>query len=272
MKHAAATAICISLLAAASVAQPVGAQPVVAQTDGAHPVGPQIDGAPAASADGLAPSPAPSAALLSAWLTFEEPGPFDALYTWYPPLFILNGIDLKDFIRSDAFAEFRKRAGDARAVDAIFVRAMSLTANNTAVALMIATVATFDHYTVGVKAPFFNLAFPLSNESYEDFTARVRNLPGEFYPDTPPGDRGDRDKLQHFFGSAFVALAFESRGAAQRVGNFIEAGEDAVIIDGVLDDRDERANWNGREFGLALLADNRRYPSEFFHTPIVGNR
>jgi len=245
MSSAAATAICIALLAAASAAQ----------TDSAPPV----RDAGAAS----------ESAMLAAWLTFDEPAPFDALLTWFPPLFIQNGIDLKNFIRSDEFGEFRKRAGDARAVDAIYVRAMSLTANNTAVALLIATVATFDHYTVGVKVPLLDLTLPLSNESYEDFAARVRNLPAEFYSDTPPGGRGDRDKLQHFFGSAFVALAFESRGAAQRVGDFVEAGEEAVIVDGVLDSRDERANWNGREFGIALLADNRRYPSEFFHTAIA---
>ena len=207
---------------------------------------------------------------LSPWLRFDDPGPFEALLTWYPPLFIRNGIDLKDFIRSDEFAAYRRSAGDALAVDAIYVRAMSLTANNTAAALLLATVATFDHYVVGIRVPLLKLFFPLSNESYDDYAARVRNLPADFYADTPPGSHGDRDKLQHFFGSAFVALAFESRDAAARVGDFIEIGEDAAIVDGVLDSRDERANWNGREFGYSLLTDNRRYPSQFLHTPVVG--
>ncbi|HLF15196.1 MAG TPA: hypothetical protein VI932_09950 [Bacteroidota bacterium] len=235
MRRAAAIASCVALLAAATAAQT-----------------------------------APDTAGLSAWLRFDDPGPFEALFTWYPPLFIRNGIGLKDFIRSDAFAAFRKKAGDARAVDAIYVRAMSLTANNTAAALLLATVATLDHYTVGVRVPFLNLFFPLSNESYGEYAARVRNLPADFYADTPPGDRGDRDKLQHFFGSAFIAMTFESRGAARRVGDFIEFGEDAVIVDGMPDSRDARANWNGSEFGIALLADNRRYPSGFFLTPVVG--
>lgn len=206
----------------------------------------------------------------SPWLAFDEPGPLEALLTWYPPLLVRNGIELKDFIRSEEFAAYRRYAGDARAVDAIYVRAMSLTANNTAVALLIATVATLDHYTVGLRVPLLSLFFPLSNESYDDYAARVRNLPADFYPDTPPGAHGDRDKLQHFFGSAFVANAFESRGAARRVGEFVEVGEDAAIVDGVLDARDGRANWNGTEFGIALLSDHRRYPSEFFHTPVVG--
>ncbi len=257
MERAAAIASCIALFAAASAAQTGTSGHAAANTiQPFHKVGRFI--------------PTSDTAGLSAWLRFDDPGPFEAFLTWYPPLLIRNGIELKDFIRSDAFAAFRKKAGDALAVDAIYVRAMTLTANNTAVALLLATVATFDHYVVGVRVPLLNLFFPLSNESYEEYAARVRNLPTGFYADTPPGERGDRDKLQHFFGSAFVALAFESRDAAQRVGDFIEIGEDAVIVDGVLDSRDERANWNGREFGIALLADNRRYPSDFFHTPVVG--
>jgi hypothetical protein len=253
MMRAAAIAFCVALVVPAGAA----AQPAAST----H--------APAAAGPESAP-PGSGSPSTSPWLRFDDPGPFEALFTWYPPLLIRNGIDLKDFIRSDAFAAYRRFAGDARAADAIYVRAMSLTANNTAVALLIATVATFDHYVVGVRVPLLNLWFPLSNESREEFDARVRNLPSKLYADSPPGPRGDRDKLQHFFGSAFIALAFESQGAARRVGDFIEVGEDAAIVDGVNDARDERADWNGREFGAALMADNRLYPSGFFHTPIVG--
>ena len=45
-----------------------------------------------------------------------------------------------------------------------------------------------------------------------------------------------------------------------------------VIIGMLPDERDERANWNGTEFGLALLTNNRRYPSEFLRTAIAGGR
>lgn len=252
MRRAAAIATCLLALAAATAARQSG--------------GP---------AD-LTASPPPPVDLpstsLSPWLRFEEPGPFEALLAWYPPLLVRNGSALKDFIRTREFAAWRRFAGDPRAVDAIWVRAMALTANNTAAALLLATTATFDHYLVGLRVPVLNLFFPLSGESYDDYAARVRNLPADFYADTPPGRHGDRDKLQHFFGSAFVAFAFESRGASRRVGEFIELGEEAAIVDGVLDDRDRRANWNGTEFGLALLADNRRYPSEFLRTMVVGGQ
>jgi len=205
----------------------------------------------------------------SPWLRFDDAGPYDALAAWFPPYFIHAGVELKDFIRSDEFAAYRRYAGDARAVDAIYVRAMSLTGNNTSLALLAAAVATFDHDIVGLDNPLLALYLPLSSEPRAEFEARVRNLPSDFYSDTPPGPNGDRDKLQHFFGAAWIALTFESRGAAERVGEFVETGEDAVIVGGVLDNRDRRANWNGTEFGIALLSNNRRYPSEFFKTPIV---
>jgi hypothetical protein len=203
------------------------------------------------------------------YLRFSERGPFEALLVWYPPLFIVNGVELKNFIRSRTFRKIREDAGDLRAVDAIYVRAMELTGHNTAVSLLLATVATFDHYLVGVKIPLLALYLPLSNESYDDYAARVRNLPGSLYADTPAGGRGDRDKLQHFFGSAFVSFAFESEGAANRVGDFIEFGEEVAIVDGVLDSRDKRANWHGRQFGSALLENNKRYPSEFLRSDVA---
>lgn len=225
-----------------------------------------LPGRPLAGQQGTAPGgfdPAP-------YLQFSEQGPYNALLSWYPPLIFMNGAELKDFIRSRTFAMIRESAGDLRAVDAIFVYAMELNGHNTALALMTAAVATFDHYVVGLDVPLLNLFFPLSNESEEDFALRVRNLPGALYPDTPAGPHGDRDKLQHFFGSALVSYAFESEGAAERVGEFVEFGEDLAIVDGMLDSRDRRANWQGAQFGAALLGNTLRHPSEFLRVGLAG--
>jgi hypothetical protein len=212
---------------------------------------------------------------LDAYFTFEDSSPLSCLTTWFPSLFIQYGLDLKDFVRSDTFAGIRRARGDAHAVDAIFVRAMQLTNNNTAVALFLSAVATFDHRDVSLKVPVFALAFPLSDESAEDFSARVKNLPIRLYDDTPGGATGDRDKLQHFFGSAFLAFAFESNEASMRVGEFVEEGEGAFIVGGADDDRDRRADRQGQAFGAALLENCRRFPSAFLGTrghPLVHAR
>ena len=172
-------------------------------------------------------------------------------------------MELKSFISSATFKKIRKRFGDPRAVDAIYIRAMQLTNNNTAIALLLSTFATFDHRLVGLKVPIFELFFPLTDESEEEYHRRVRNLPSRLYSDTPSDRQGDHDKLQHFFGSTFLTFTFESPQGAERIGDFIEEGEEAFIVGGVRDDRDKRANRQGRRFALALLEDNHRLPSEF---------
>ena len=204
-----------------------------------------------------------SMARFRSYFTFHDDAPLSCLLTYFPPLFIQHGIELKSFLRSKSFRRLRERLGDLRALDALYVRSMQLTDNNTAIALLLSTIASFDHRIVGLKVPIVQLFFPLSNESEEEFDGRMRALPNRIYPDTPPGLAGDRDKLQHFFGSAFLTLAFESASGADRAGTFVEEGEDAFIVGGVMDERDLRADRDGQRFGKALLEDNRRMPSEF---------
>jgi len=198
---------------------------------------------------------------LSRYFTFDDDSPFGFLSTYFPPLLIQNGAELKSFITDTIFRTIRQRYGDLRAIDAIFIRSMCLTGNNTAMALFISTIATMDHRLVGVKNPVFQLFFPLTNESKEEFLRRTAALPSRFYPDATPGS--DRDKLQHFFGSAFFSYIFESRQSSERIGDFIEEGEEMFIIGGTRDVRDRRANRQGQEFGLALLSDHHRIPSDF---------
>ena len=181
---------------------------------------------------------------------------------------------LKDYIRGDEFARFRKGYGDLAAVDAIFDRAMRLSWNNIYEALLISSFAVMEHPRFGVRLPLVGplLWVPLTAEFEDDFRVRTGSLPSCLYPDTPPGGGGDRDKLQHFFGSAFLAYTFESRTAADRVGEFIEWGEEKFIVDGALDERDFRANRQGQQFGLRLLDDPLALPGAFLQFQIASKR
>lgn len=194
---------------------------------------------------------------------FEIPAfsPVEFLISYFPSELVDNGIELKSYIRSKRFREIRKQFGDVRAADAAYLQALRLTGGNTGLALLYCTLATLDHRVVGIKIPLLNMFLPLTNESAEEFARRINNLPSRLYADSPDGGGGDRDKLQHFFGSAFIANVLESRRPADRIGNFIEWGEDAFIIGGVLDERDMRANRQGSEFGLALLAADASKPA-----------
>ncbi len=172
---------------------------------------------------------------------------------------------LKEYIRGDDFQKFRREHGDPLAVDAVFDRAVRLSWNNIYEALLISLFATMDHRNFGVRLPFVGalLWIPLTSEFPGEFRERVAALPKEIYPDTPPGAAGDRDKLQHFFGSAFFTYLLESPTAADRLGNFIEVGEEDFIVGGVNDPRDVRSNRQGQQFGLALLRDRTVLPSGF---------
>lgn len=203
----------------------------------------------------------PAAADSSRYFAIEECSPLSCLLALVPTVAMQHSVQLKAFLRSRTFARLRTAYGDRRAVDAIFVRAMRITHNNTGVALLLATAATMDHDVVGVRLPVIQPYLPLTSEPKEEFRARRDNLPTRFLADSPAG--GDRDKLQHFFGSAALTLLFGSAGPAEDFGEFVEVGEDAFIVEGKTDVRDRRTNRQGQAFGEALLDDIHRLPSEF---------
>ena len=196
----------------------------------------------------------------------EVPEGISFFASLFPPKAVHDLEDLKGFIRSSEFASIRRQYGDLYAVDAIFDHAMRASWNNVYEALIVSLVCTMEHRMFGVRLPLIGplLWFPLTSEFQEDFQARVKALPRNLYADTPQDPEGDRDKLQHFFGSAFLAYLCESRDSADRVGSFIEWGEEQFIVGGVSDARDMRANRQGEEFGFRLLQDRNLHPSTFF--------
>lgn len=189
--------------------------------------------------------------------------------TFFAPLFFPKVLQdeyrLKEYICSDDFAAFRKRHGDVQAVNQLFNRALRLSWNNVYEALLLSFVCSVEHRNFGVKLPVLGslLWLPLTSEFPEDFRRRVNSLPSRLYPDTPGIPGGDRDKLQHFFGSAFLTYTFESPGASDRVGMFVEWGEDKFVVEGSFDQRDIRANIEGQHFGARLLSGVPADPSDF---------
>jgi hypothetical protein len=201
---------------------------------------------------------------------FDPPKEYPLAINFFAPLFfpkiLQDEFRLKEYICSDEFASFRRVYGDLNAVDAIFDCALKVSWNNVYEALLLSFVCTIEHRNFGVRLPLIGplLWVPLTSEFPDEFQQRVRSLPSRLFSDTPPGFAGDRDKLQHFFGSAFITYTFESREASQRIGMFVEWGEDKFVVEGSLDERDIRANVQGQEFGSGLLGDASLLPSGFF--------
>ena len=184
---------------------------------------------------------------------------------------VLNSVqELKTLLQDEEFRHIRERWGDRYAVDVAFRWAEQLCWNNRAVSLLAVFLAMIEHRNVGFRVPFLGpvLWLPLSGEFPEEFSARVHALPAHIFPDSPPGEFGDKDKLQHFFGSAFLAYLFGSSAPAERVGDFIEWGEDAFVVDGAYDIRDLEANERGRRFAARLREDREALPSGEMQAPL----
>lgn len=203
------------------------------------------------------------------------PGPLadvaSALSVILIPKIFADVTALREYIRSREFAGVRAREGDLPAVDAIFEEASRLCWGNRGEALYVAAMATMDHRRVGVRVAALGplLWFPLTSEFEDEYEERVERLPAALYPDSPPGPAGDRDKLQHFFGSAFLTFLSESIETADEAGRFVEWGEGAFIVEGIPDDRDLRADRHGQDFGLRLRADPSAKPSESLRLAIA---
>lgn len=182
-------------------------------------------------------------------------------FTNFLPPFFKHEAHLKRYLRDERFYELRKYYDDTLAVDAIFDRAMMIADEDVKEALLISTFAVMDHRQLGLRIPIIgSIYFPLTTESDSLFRIRRTHLPKRLLNDKFKSS--DKDKLQHFFGSAYVAYLFNSNIVAQWFGDLFEIGEDKFVLGGRTDVRDQLANKKGREFGLRLLRDARTLPSD----------
>jgi hypothetical protein len=184
------------------------------------------------------------------------------------PKVFQDAYQLREFVCSDAFAALRRAHGDLHAVDSLFSRARDLALGNRGEALLISMIVTMDHRRVTFTVPLLGpiLTLPLTSESEADFATRLAALPVRLYEDTPEGAAGDRDKLQHFFGSAFVAYAAESEEQADAVGRIVEQGERRYVPGEHVDPRDLRANRQGQRFARALASGRNDPPSTYLRS------
>ena len=181
--------------------------------------------------------------------------------TNFLPKFLKDEAHLKRYIRDDRFYDLRKTLDDTLAVDAIFDRAMLIADGNVQHALLIATFSVMDHRTMGFKVPLVGSVYvPLTFENDSLFRLRRTHLPSKVLSDKLRAS--DKDKLQHFFGSAFIAYSTNSNSIAEWIGDLFEIGEDRFVLGGQDDARDKMANKKGREFGLRLLRDGDVLPSD----------
>ena len=187
----------------------------------------------------------------------------------FTPRIVIDVKAIRTYVRDPRFVELTKLCGDHRAIDAIYLRSLRIAEYNIGRALFISMMAVVEHQKLDVRMPILeSVRLPLTFEEDSLFKARTKNLPARLYSDSPTDEHGDKDKLQHFFGSAYIAYATESPEFARSTGNVVEWGEAQFVVGGADDTRDRRANKQGEKFGHDLLSVKELLPSDYLNLPV----
>lgn len=186
----------------------------------------------------------------------------------FTPQLVIDSRTIRTYVRDERFRKLLLRCGDMRAIDGIYIKALKIAEYNVARALFLSLMAVLEHQKIDIKMPIVSsVPVPLTFEDDSLFKARVKNLPAKVYDDSPAGAEGDKDKLQHFFASAYLAYASESPDLARTTGNLVEWGEAKFVVGGADDERDKRANKHGQSFGRDLLVVKTLLPSDYLALP-----
>ncbi len=182
---------------------------------------------------------------------------------FFLPSVVVRTYDLRAFIVQLPPLPVSAEAHRER-INIIWDHAVFLADGNIDEALFAAAAATLPYHSFPAYLPLLGwvIRVPVSTESEEEFRKRLMNLPSRLYDNGKDGS--DRDKLPHFFGSAWLQYRFHSEFLTAASGEMIEMGEKFFKLEGAYDERDIDANARGRAFGAALLNGESRRPSEYF--------
>jgi hypothetical protein len=170
------------------------------------------------------------------------------------------------YIASNNFYELKIKIGDAAASDSIFVEAVNVCNGNTGDALLTLMLATVPYNEVPIQIPIVKtmVYYPLTSADENTFLKKNENLPRYLFFDTPKNNYGDKDKLAHFFGSAFLSYESNIFDLGKLIGYFVESFEESFKVQSSVDLRDLNVNEYGRLFGTLLKENNKLLPSQIF--------
>jgi hypothetical protein len=171
---------------------------------------------------------------------------------------------ISSYIASEEFSQIKKKYGDLIAVDSIYKVALRFNANDYSEALFALSAATLPYREVPIVIPLIKSVwdYPLVSANDSIYYLKNKNLPTSFFYDTPQNDYGDKDKLAHFFGFAFLSNSTLFFDLGNLIGYFIEAFEEDFKVQSSIDYRDLEVNFLGKCFGNILKKDNSILPSQ----------
>ncbi len=151
-------------------------------------------------------------------------------------------------------------------IDTLFRQASTLCDNNISEALIALTFACLPFRTFEVRVPLIRVKWIYSIYSADSLTFVRKNesLINNVYFDSPKNKFGDKDKLAHFFGAAFLGYLTGSVNFPDYIGCLVEIFEEVFKVDSQIDLRDIRTNKLGGRFGRLLRKKPEVNPSMYF--------
>jgi hypothetical protein len=171
---------------------------------------------------------------------------------------------LSEFIASDYYLDLKKENTDLALVDSIYLRAVEFYEKDYQEALLALTFSTIPYRRVPLVIPLIKvrLYYPLISADDSISNLKDQNLPSSLFYDSPDNEFGDKDKLAHFFGNAFIGYAENILKLADVFGYFVEAFEEDFKAQSEVDFRDIDVNWYGVLFGDMLEVNKNILPSQ----------
>ncbi len=161
---------------------------------------------------------------------------------------------ISDYIASQEFQNLKANHADIDLVDSIYCKALIFFEGDISETLLCLTFSTipFDHITVNIPVIGSNVIAHLPSPAKKIFEQRKNNLPKNIFWDSPNDEFGDKDKLAHFFGNAFISYNLGWFNFSKFIGLCVEKVEDGFFAEGGFDRRDLMVNSFGEIFGKLL--------------------
>ena len=180
---------------------------------------------------------------------------------------------ISSFIASEHFEELKATQNDLALADSIFRRAVNFYDYDIDEALLALTFACVPYNKIPIVIPLLHVTvyYPLTSADDSTYKLKNDNLPRYFFYDTPNNNYGDKDKLAHFFGSAYISYSSNIFDLGDLIGYFVENFEETFKVQSSIDERDLRTNKLGNIFGKILKKNEKALPSQVLIVPTTIN-
>jgi hypothetical protein len=181
--------------------------------------------------------------------------------------------EISIYIASGYFKEISASVNDLALIDSIYLKALSLNNYDYSETLLALCFATIPYREVPIRIPLLNLIvnYPLLSAPDSVYQMKNENLPMNIFFDSPQDNYGDKDKLAHFFGSAFLSYNSLFFDLGNLFGYFVEAFEEDFKVQSSIDERDLITNNLGFIFGSLLKSNKKILPSSILIMHSLSN-